>query len=1107
MAGDIRALLEDLGFGKYAEAFVANDVDLRALPHLTDEDLKDIGVSLGHRRVILAAASKLVDESATEFSARGPAASIKAERRQLTVMFCDLVGSTVLSRQLDPEDLRDVMRRYQDAVAGSITRYGGHVAKYLGDGVLAYFGWPQAYEDQAERAVRAALDAVSAVNDVQASGNRALEARVGIASGRVVVGDLVGESGRDAEAVSGETPNLAARLQDVAASGQVVIEKTTRQLVGTAFTLNSLGPRDLKGFPAAVDVWSVIGEGTAESRFEAAQLEAPTPLVGRGHELGLLNERWALAKSGEGQVVVLSGEAGIGKSRMVQALRDQVAKERHFRLRYQCTPHHTNSAFYPVIRRLERAARFATDDGVESKLDKLEQLLRMSEQGIDSIAPLFANLLSVPGEDRYGRLDLDPQQLRAQTISALIDQVLALSNLRPVLYVMEDAHWIDPTTEALVRETIARLQGAAVLLVITHRPEYTAPFLDHPHLTSVTLNRLSRLQGAELARELAGEGLADAAIDHIGERADGVPLFVEELTKSVLEVGAAIDGPSANLIIPATLQASLVARLDHLGTAKDIAQIGAVIGREFSHQLIAAMAAHDGPTLIEELQVLVDSGLVFRRGGAPVITYSFKHALIRDVAYDELLRNRRRELHERIARTLEKEFPALVEAEPELVAHHLSEAGQFSDAIEYWHRAGRQSLQRSAYLEANAHLTKGIELLDELEESPHRDRVELGLILDIGAIQTATKGFGAPEVSKAYERARTLCERFEVGPDYFTTLWGLWVINQIKAEYETAQNLSHELLDLAPKLEKSEYLLQADHAAWTTQFTCGDFLATAKHTENGRRVYDQHTHASHAFYYGGHDPGVCCNIFSAMTSWILGYPNKALHAAHVAIDLAQEVHHPFSSCQAGIFGAYVHQFRGDEEDVELLGREVMSTASDNGFPFWIGFASVMTGWARIRQGTHGDEFGNMRQNLEQERSAGSGFMLPYRLSLLAEVCGLLNEPEEGLSVTVEALDMARASGERWWQAELHRLEGEFRLRVDNDATLAESCFAASMEIAQLQSAKSLELRAATSLAQLMQGQGRKRESQNLLAPIYDWFTEGFDTPDLIEAKALLDELL
>jgi class 3 adenylate cyclase/energy-coupling factor transporter ATP-binding protein EcfA2 len=729
VADDIRAWLEEIGLGEHATAFAENGIDRELLPHLTGEDLKELGMSkLGDRKKLSLAVDALEPSQPENSAEQEPSGDdrqrqIAAERRQLTVMFCDLVGSTALSRVLDPEDLRDVMRRYQDAVAGAVTRYGGHVGKYLGDGVLAYFGWPQAYEDQAERAVRAGLDAVDAVRKVQAGADRVLAARVGIGTGQVVVGDLVGESGKDAEAVTGETPNLAARLQGLAAPGQVVIGEATRRLVGRTFVLDDIGRHDLKGFDTGVQAWAVSHEDAVESRFEAAHGGPLLPIVGRRSELQLLLERWHLAEGGEGQAVMISGEAGIGKSRLLQSLTDALADSDHIHLRFQCSPYHSNSALYPVIRQLEQAAGFEREDDGPGKLDKLEILLATTGADTSAELPFVADLLGLPYRDRYDAITLPPQQVRVRLFEALATRVMKLAEQQPVLLVFEDTHWIDPTSLELLTRILDQLDDSTILLLVTHRPEWESQVFGND-VTALHLNRLSRQQGAEIVHAIAGREVSDDIVDRIIERTDGVPLFVEELTRTMIESGPSM----VNADIPASLQASLSERLDRLGRAKEVAQIGAVIGREVPHAILTAVADKQTAEINSSLERLHASGLLLRKGDPPHAVYTFKHALIRDAAYDSLLLSSRRDWHRRAGDVLEKNFPAIRDGEPEVIAHHWQEAGEHERALPLYYRAGQSASRRSASREAVAHLSKALALYDESPDEKKDKSQELDIL-------------------------------------------------------------------------------------------------------------------------------------------------------------------------------------------------------------------------------------------------------------------------------------------------------------------------------------------------------------------------------------------
>jgi class 3 adenylate cyclase/tetratricopeptide (TPR) repeat protein len=728
VSSDISCWLEGIGLGQYAEVFARNDIDIGILPELSEDDLKELGLSLGHRRKLLKAIAILSERPEPLRSTVPRRARPDAERRQLTLMFVDLVGSTALSHRLDPEELSDVIRGYQNAVAGEVSRFEGRVAKFMGDGVLIYFGYPHAHEDDAERAVHAALAIVEGVRNLESRVSAQMRVRIGIATGPVVVGEIVGEGAAQEEAVAGEAPNVAARLQAAAAPGQAVIDVNTRRLIGDAFELKDLGPQELKGLPEPVAAWSVEGERSTESRFEAAHTGMLTRFVGREHELGLLRERWDTAKGGEGQVILLAGEAGMGKSRILQAFSEQIANGPHFRLSCQCSPQHGNSAFHPLIRHLERAARFSPDDAPGTKLDKLESLLRSSGQDFGTMAPLLASLLSLPGAERYGVLDLTPEQRRDRTIAAMIDRIAALSARRAVLFVLEDAHWIDPSTESFIGELIAAVAGARLLMVITHRPSYVPPWSGPPYVIPVVLNRLSRGQSAELVRATGGSRLPDAVVDRILARAEGVPFYVEELTKSVVEMGSAAGGAGAGDLIPPTLQALLIARLDRLGAAKDTAQVGAVLGREFSYDLLKAVADSAAAEIDNNLDRLVESELIYRRGAVPAASYIFKHALVQDTAYETLLLRRRQQLHARVAEILERDFPDVMRAEPETLAHHYARAGNAVKAVSYLTRFGEKAAGVCAHAEAVTALEEARTHAERLDESV-RDRILLDLLL------------------------------------------------------------------------------------------------------------------------------------------------------------------------------------------------------------------------------------------------------------------------------------------------------------------------------------------------------------------------------------------
>jgi class 3 adenylate cyclase len=718
--------LDKLGMSEYAKAFARNRIDVSVLPELTDLDLEKIGVALGDRRKILRAIRELAGSAP---AAQQPVlATLKpqetAERRQVTVMFSDLVGSTALSTRIDPEDLRELITAYQKCVAETVQRSGGFVAKYMGDGVLVYFGYPQAHEDDPERAVRAGLELIQAVSSLRSG--TSLQTRVGLATGLVVVGDLTGSGEAQERGIVGETPNLAARLQSIAEPNAVVIAESTRKLLGNLFDLQDLGAQDLKGLGAPVRAWAVLRPASVESRFEALHAAGLTELIGREEELDLLLRRWSKAKTGDGQVVLLAGEAGIGKSRLTAALMKRLEGEPHTRLRYFCSPQHTNSAFYPIIDQMERAAGLAHGDTVKSKLDKLDALLAQTASFAQNLS-LFADMLSLPNDGRYPTLDITPEQRRQRTLEALGAQVEALSGSEPVLMIFEDAHWTDPTSLESLSRIVGRLRNLRVLLIVTFRPEFDPPWVGRSYVTALTLNRLAQREIEAVIGNVAGAKLIPANIrQDIIERTDGVPLFVEEMTKAVLEVGSesvaqqktVASVPSSALAVPASLQASLMARLDRLGPAKEVAQIGAAIGREFSYAMLAAVAQKPEPQAASALDRLIAAGFLFRQGVPPHASYSFKHALVQDAAYGTLLREPRRALHARIAETLETQFPEIADHQPELLARHCAEAGLTEKAALLWGKAGQRSLERSALVEAIEQLTRGLNQMVTLPSTP-----------------------------------------------------------------------------------------------------------------------------------------------------------------------------------------------------------------------------------------------------------------------------------------------------------------------------------------------------------------------------------------------------
>ncbi len=809
----VASWLESLGLGQYATAFDSNAIDAEMLPKLTAEDLKEIGVAaLAHRKRILEAIAALencqngpasnqtVSAAVASGNQRSAARPREAERRQLTVMFVDLVGSTGLATHLDPEEMSTLLRQFQNAVAGEVVRYDGYVAKLMGDGVLAYFGWPQAHEEEAERAVRAGLAVVDAVTGSSTKDGQQLSVRVGIATGLVVVGDLVGTGAAQENAVAGETPNLAARLQKLAEPNTVVISELTYRLIGRLFDVKRIRQQKLHGFDTPTNSYLVIGEGRAEGRFDAHHTGVAAPLVGRDLDIGLLIDRWNLAASGEGQVVELFGEAGIGKSRILQELRERLKEEPVTYLRYFCSPYHAQSALYPVADQLLRAADISRTDPPERQLAFLEEVLATTRNPQEAI-PLISALLSIPTGDRYPKIDLMPQMQKARTFEVLIEQLEALAGSKPVLMLLEDAHYLDPVSAELFDIIVGRIQRLPVMLIATYRPEGTARWNGLRHATLLTLNRLSRAQAASIISTMTGgKHLPSPVLEQILSKTEGVPLFVEELTKVILESGLLSDtggdyklsGPLPPLAVPATLHDSLMARLDRLASVREVAQIGAVIGREFSHEVLAAAAGMSEAELEMATEQLVAAGLVFRRGGSGEVSYAFKHALVQDAAYGSLLLSRRQQLHARIAQILEARFPETVATEPELLAHHFGQASLVEKAVEYHERAGRRALSRSSLSEALLRFGHALNGLASLAPSMERARRELSLQLALGSTQVAAHGFAAPDTGAAYMRARELCEELGEVREAFPVLYGLCLYHLYAAELSEARRAADQ---------------------------------------------------------------------------------------------------------------------------------------------------------------------------------------------------------------------------------------------------------------------------------------------------------------------------
>jgi class 3 adenylate cyclase/predicted ATPase len=1082
---DIEAWLSGLGLAGYAQAFRDNAIDGEILLRLTGEDLREIGVTaVGHRRRMLEAIAALREVAETSREAQlhsvpapgSPASSRPlAERRQLTVAFIDLVGSTALSTQLDPEKMGEILRAYQNSVAGAVARFEGHVAKFMGDGVLAYFGWPKAHEDEAERAVRAGLAIADAVAETGTPSGEVLAARVGIATGLVVVGDLVGEGAAQEEAVVGETPNLAARLQALAEPGAVVIGEQTRRLIGNLFELEELQRVALRGFATPQRAFRVRGESAAEGRFEAMHGSVLAPLVGREHELAILMERWERARDGEGQVVLLGGEPGIGKSRLLRGLRERLAGEIHTPISHYCSPFHQASALHPVIEHLERAAAFERGDPPARKLRKLEALLgRAGTEAVES-APLIAALLSVPLDGHYPPLDLSPVRRKERTLEVLLNQIAGLAARGPVLQIFEDVHWADPTTLEILDLLVDRARTLRLLLLVTFRPEVSPRWTGDAHMTLLTLSRLGRRQGAAMVEHVTGgRALPEEVLNQIVERADGVPLFVEELTRAVLDLGLlkeeggrlALDGPLPPFAIPSTLRDSLMARLDRYAPVREVAQIGAVIGREFSRELLAEVAGFSEVALDAAIEQLITTGLVSRRGSPTDPRYLFKHALVQDAAYGSLLISRRQQLHAKTARVLEERSPQFAETQPELLAHHFGQAGLAEKAVQFHEQAGRRALARWEVEEALAQFGGALARLHELPRSEDRLRRELALRLALGSGHVAAHGFAAPATREAYRRAVELCDELGDRRGLFPVLYGLCLYHLYAAELREARAVAGRLLTLAEAEQDHNLSFFAHRAAGVSALPAGDFVSARSHLELALDLYDPAEHRSPSFVYA-FDPKIVCLDYLARALLPLGHARQALTANAEAIEEARRLSHQNSLALALFFGGVLHQILGDRPGVIVLTEELARIATEAGFRFWSAGAAILRGWTVAESDDPAAGYSMLVRGIEEWRSTGAEYMVPYFLALSAQVKLRGGQVTTALELLAEAKMRVERTEERWFAAEILRLEGEANMTLGQHGDAqAEACFKRALAIAESQEARLWELRATSSLSRI-----------------------------------------
>ncbi|HEU5274652.1 MAG TPA: adenylate/guanylate cyclase domain-containing protein [Xanthobacteraceae bacterium] len=1112
---DVAEWLEAIGLPEYAQCFAENAIDLSVLRDLTDQDLKDLGVLLGHRRKMLRAIAEL--QTAPPPSAKRtiePARPKEAERRHLTLMFCDLVGSTALSARLDPEDMQTVISAYYNCVADVIGRHQGTIARYIGDGVLVYFGYPQAHEDDAEQAVRAGLALTGAVSRLRTVPDAELSTRIGIATGLTVVGDLIGQGAAQDQAIAGETPNLAARLQTLAQPGEVLICANTRRLTGGQFDYRDLGRVALKGWTEPAHVWQALGPSGVESRFEAMHHAKVQPPFGREEDLELLFQRWRRAREEEGQVVVLTGEPGIGKSHVAFAFAERLQNEPHVVLRYFCSAHHTNSVLFPIIGQLERAARFELSDTPADKVAKINNLVSRSTENPEQAAVL-ANLMGLPTGERYRLQELTPQQRKEKTFSALLAQLDNLSAGQPVFMIFEDVHWIDPTSLELLAATVERVPQLRVLVLITARPEFAPPWPSYSHTTTVPLSRLGRRYGAALVERVAGgRVLPRELLDEILARTDGVPLFIEELTKTVLESDLldqrngqyVLDRPLPAFAIPNTLHASLMARLDRLAAVRDVAQIGAVVGREFHFELLRAVSGLARAGLEEALEQLVRSELAFRRGETPDAVYIFKHTLVRDAAYAGLLKTRRAQLHAAVASALEQHFPAVVQGQPETLARHFTEAGQTDKAIAYWLQAGKNAALRSANLEAIAHLQRGIELAGRLPAGQARDRSELDLQLILGPCLSARHGPASSDALGTFARARELCERLGQPPEYLQVMFSLATASVMRGELPQALEAIAGLPAAAEARGNRAAVVNGIRGQAMILMFMGRLVEAREALERAAQVFGSATEAERvATRSAGQDAGVSMLVLMAWVLWTLGQVNEAVSRIAAALDRANTVQHAHTHAYAWYYASVLHALRGELSIAEGYAERCLAISEQHGFRHWVGLSRAIRGTCATLLDPSADSV-EVTKSLEEYQRAGYQLGLTAQFVLLCPALLSRNLPEAALMLIEQGLAIASKNEERFFEAELYRIKAKALLMRGGSVEEAKVLLDQALRTARGQQARSLELRAATDLARVWMNEGKRTEAVDVLSSVYGLFTEGFETRDLEEAKAVLVQL-
>jgi class 3 adenylate cyclase/tetratricopeptide (TPR) repeat protein len=1035
----------------------------------------------------------------------------EAERRQLTIMFCDLVESTAWSARLDAEVLSELILDYRQLCVAEIERVEGFVARLVGDGLLVYFGYPRAHDDDAVRAVTAALAIVSSVtrfsDRMESRLGSKLQVHIGIHTGEVVAGELGTGAAREQSAIVGEAPNVAHSLEQAAGPGAILISRITRDLVDHVFDCEALGELAVKGIPQPVGLFRVIGERRGSRDSGIFQVRSRAPLLGRTEELAFLSKQWANVQEGRGQVQLLSGEAGIGKSRLLHALATQLSAQGCEPLGCQCVPHFSNTALYPFVDLLQRVLDLKADQSIATKVAKLKAAFDSGQLPEPAALPLLASLMSLPVPGSVPAPEFSPRVQREKVMECLLGWLAGQASRKPLVLMVEDIHWADASTIELLTLLVDQLGSIPIFLLTTCRPEFAVPWSSHSVVSRMTLARLSATQCREMIEYLVqGHELSPELREQVVSRTDGVPLFVEELTKMVVEAGVLAQQQAVDTLptgsIPTTLRGSLVARLDRLGNAKGLAQLAAVIGREFSYKVIHAVAQQDERELKELLARLVEAELVYQRGFPPNALYSFKHALIQDAAYQSLLKTKRAEYHRQVATALVESFPDVMDSHPELVAQHYEEAGMIDEAVTYWQKAGARALDASADDEAVAHLRRALAQIAVLP--PSRDKVarETACLLSLGAALTAIRGYASTEVAQTYERAISLCEHSGDTDRLFTALTGLTSFYQVRGPLITARRISERLLELAQKRDDNIWLAQAHRRLGWCLFCQGQLKPGREHLERALRLNDRLRSHEHTRVYGAH-PWAIGLVNIALLEWFAGFPDDAVIRAREGLSHARELGRPLTLAYALCMSAAVHQCRGDIDATKQLAQEVVALSKEHDYPYWNAWGSVLEGWALAAGGELEEGESRMHSGLAMYRDTGALLFEPWSLALVAEVYWRAGRLEEALDSTSRALDSPEMLHGYFYGADIHRLKGELLLARHDDVSQAEGCFLHALKIAREQGARSLELRCAVSLGELRKRQGHADECRRLVQDVLDGFDQGLDTADLTRAMKLL----